>query len=217
MNFRSALFLVFFGISLLTHAQTTTFYKDAGLTKMCSEKKAKFKRVEFTDDEGTKIIQVLNIKSECLVKEEKYKNDLPAGVWWDYDEDCNFVLERDFNKLVYSDSLLPIYGNKEVELPEDFVMAQYGDSPTGVLTYISHNFVYPKEARKQGISGKIYLQILIKETGEVEVVSIIKSAHPLLDLNAWMVLENMPNWTPATIGGKPVQSIYIIPMNLQLG
>ncbi len=62
---------------------------------------------------------------------------------------------------------------------------------------------YPQEVYKQGIEGKVLINIIINDSGTVDSVSIAKGLHPVLDSNV-IVAARQFVFTPAIADGKPV-------------
>lgn len=69
---------------------------------------------------------------------------------------------------------------------------------------------YPKNAKKNKVSGTVYVQFVINENGEIENVQIPSSVDPALDREAIRVVKSMPNWIPGKIRGKPVKSLQTL-------
>jgi protein TonB len=87
---------------------------------------------------------------------------------------------------------------------------------TAMYEYLAENMHYPLEARAKGIEGKVYVQFVISKTGDIEDVEIIKGVHDLIDKQAFIVVRDMPDWTPGKHEGKPVRVRYTIPINFTL-
>lgn len=66
--------------------------------------------------------------------------------------------------------------------------------------------IYPKLALVAQIQGTVVLKALISANGDVQNITVMRSAHPLLNQSA---AEAVGNWKykPATLRGKPV-SVY---------
>ncbi|MDX5436701.1 MAG: energy transducer TonB, partial [Pontibacter sp.] len=69
----------------------------------------------------------------------------------------------------------------------------------------------------QNLEGLMVTQFRITATGEVEKPSILKSLHPLLDLEVLRMVNGMPAWKPATQNGKPVSMLYTLPIRIRNG
>lgn len=86
----------------------------------------------------------------------------------------------------------------------------------GVKKYLAKNLKYPVSALRAGIEGKVYIQFVISETGEITNVTVKKSADPILDDEAVRIVKAMPKWNPGTIDGKPVNSVFSLPITFRL-
>ncbi|MCB9189986.1 MAG: energy transducer TonB [Flavobacteriales bacterium] len=98
-----------------------------------------------------------------------------------------------------------------VEVPPEF--------PGGMAKmyeYLGSSIIYPKKAAKKNITGKVYVQFVVTQTGEITEVEILKGAHPLLDEESIRVISAMPNWKPGEQRGKKVRVRYTIPINYTL-
>ena len=73
--------------------------------------------------------------------------------------------------------------------------------------YLIEHTKYPKNARKNKISGTVNVLFVIDENGEIGDVLVSNSVDPTLDKEAIRVVKNMPNWIPGKIHGKPVKSV----------
>jgi TonB family protein len=77
--------------------------------------------------------------------------------------------------------------------------------------------VYPKEALKEGIEGKVLLKVAIDEKGMVTAVEIQEEVpdHPELGKAATEAVEQW-RFVPGEIKGKPVASEVLIPVQFKL-
>ncbi len=65
---------------------------------------------------------------------------------------------------------------------------------------------YPQEAVENGIQGKVTVYFEVNRKGQVKNVKVLKSVDPLLDAEAVRVVAASPDWKPARLGGKKVDS-----------
>lgn len=77
-----------------------------------------------------------------------------------------------------------------------------GDSK--LLEFINNNRVYPAEAYRRGIQGRVKCQFVVNPDGSISNVSLLRSVHTLLDNEAIRILNMMPNWTPGRVNGVAV-------------
>ncbi len=75
--------------------------------------------------------------------------------------------------------------------------------------------IYPEEARKQGISGEVFLSVRSNELGNIVEVKVVKSPHELLSKAS---VEAVKQWKyePMLIKGKPMPIIFTVTMTFKL-
>ena len=78
------------------------------------------------------------------------------------------------------------------------------------------NMKYPVEAMNKKEQGKVIVQFIVSENGEVSDPKIIRSVSPALDKEACRVVLAMPKWTPGKLKGKPVAVRYMLPISFRL-
>ena len=82
--------------------------------------------------------------------------------------------------------------------------------------YIAENLVYPKEAAKSGIQGRVFVQFIVDSEGFVKDVKVIRGVHELLDAEALKIVESSPKWIPGTQRGKAVNVQFTFPISFTL-
>jgi protein TonB len=87
----------------------------------------------------------------------------------------------------------------------------------GLRRYIASHIKYPPIAIERGIEGLVYIKFCITSKGDVEKVSVIQGADPILDKEALRVIRSLPKWTPGEQRGKKVNVWYTVPINFDLG
>lgn len=85
-----------------------------------------------------------------------------------------------------------------------------------LLRFISRNTGYPEIAKNAGISGRVFVQFVISENGQVTDVKIARGADHHLDVEAMRVVKMLPAWKPGTQRGQAVPVVYIVPINFIL-
>ncbi|RAW02688.1 energy transducer TonB [Pseudochryseolinea flava] len=95
-------------------------------------------------------------------------------------------------------------------------MPEYPGGQSKMLEFLSQNISYPKESRKKGEVGMVYVGFVITETGEITSVRTIKGVSTLLDAEAERVIKLMPTWKPGYQDGVPVKVKYVCPINFKL-
>ena len=111
---------------------------------------------------------------------------------------------------------------EEEEEPEAFVIVE--DMPTfgkgGIdefrINHVQKNMKYPDAAAENNIQGRVYINFVVNEKGEVCNVKVVRGVDPLLDKEAVRVVSSSPKWKPGKQRGKPVRVQYTIPIIFML-
>lgn len=82
--------------------------------------------------------------------------------------------------------------------------------------FISKNIRYPMTAHKAGIQGRVAVRFLVRETGVLDSISIVRKSDPLLDKEALRLVKSMPKWIPGKKGGKAADTYFTIPIVFKL-
>lgn len=82
--------------------------------------------------------------------------------------------------------------------------------------FLIKNLVYPQEAWKKGIEGKVLVQFVVAKDGSIDNVNIIQKVHPLLDAEAVRVVKLMPKWMPGKKNGKAVRVRFTLPVTFRI-
>lgn len=91
-------------------------------------------------------------------------------------------------------------------------MPQFPGGEEKLFLFLS-NIKYPSEAKNNRISGRIYLSIIIKSTGEISDIKVLRGLGFGTEEESIRVLKLMPKWIPGIICNKPVKMRYNIPIN----
>lgn len=81
--------------------------------------------------------------------------------------------------------------------------------------YISDNFVYPEEAEKRSVNGKMEVEFTVEKSGDITYVGILKGLDYSIDEEVLRLLKAMPRWTPATKNGVPVRYKVSMPITIR--
>ena len=82
--------------------------------------------------------------------------------------------------------------------------------------FISKNTQYPAEAQLNGIQGRVEVNFLVTDEGDIKAPTISNSVDPLLDAEALRVILSMPKWKPGKQRGKPVNVVMKLPISFKI-
>ena len=115
-----------------------------------------------------------------------------------------------------SDVTAPADTTKNVVCDVTETMPQFPGGQGVMMKYLAANIKYPASAVKAKKQGRVIVSFVIQKDGSVTNARIVRSVDPELDAEALRIVKAMPNWTPGTQDGKPVNVNYTIPIVFSL-
>lgn len=91
-------------------------------------------------------------------------------------------------------------------------MPVYRGGEKALRDYISRNIVYPEEAKKAGIQGRVIARFRVGNDGRISMVSVLKGVDPLLDAETIRVVNTLAFEEPGFKGDRPVPVWYLLPV-----
>lgn len=103
------------------------------------------------------------------------------------------------------------------EEPEEdfFVVVEKMPELIGGLAELQRGIKYPEMARKAGIEGRVFVQFIVNERGEVENPRVIRGIGGGCDEEALKAIQNA-RFIPGLQRGRPVRVQYNLPIVFQL-
>jgi protein TonB len=87
--------------------------------------------------------------------------------------------------------------------------------PIGGYKQLQKNLIYPEFARKDGVAGKVVVEVIFNDEGQIEDMKVIESVSHDCDKEALRAIHSM-RWKPATQKGIPVPAVISIPISFTL-
>jgi TonB family protein len=87
-----------------------------------------------------------------------------------------------------------------------------GGGIEAVQKYVQEKLTYPLAAKDLKIQGKVMVQWIVNEKGEVTNVKIVRGVTKELDQEAFNIIDSMPDWKPGIKDGKPVKVQFTMPI-----
>lgn len=91
-------------------------------------------------------------------------------------------------------------------------MPKYPGGEKALRETIAKNIVYPESAKKNKVSGTVYLRFVVTKTGEVSHAEIMRGVHPDIDKEALRAINELERFEPGLQDEKPVDVYYMIPI-----
>ena len=130
--------------------------------------------------------------------------------------DINTSESRDYKVQLAKDGSDKNDRNENLYCDVAETMPQFPGGPKALLDYLSTNVVYPEEAYKKGVQGRVIVSFIVEKDGSITEAAVRRSIDPLLDDEALRVINAMPRWTPGTQNNKPVRVKYTVPVSFKL-
>ena len=84
--------------------------------------------------------------------------------------------------------------------------------------WIREHLVYPEEAKKVGLEGRVYVSVTIDEKGKLVNPAVYRSTNKIFEEEALRVISSAPDkWKPGlNAKGEPMALSLLIPVNFNL-
>ena len=100
--------------------------------------------------------------------------------------------------------------------PEPDQFPSYPGGIQGLYKDIMNKLDYPRNAIKEGISGRVVVRFVVEKDGTVDKVQVVKSVDKLLDQEAVWLVKHLRPWVPGYKNDKPVSVDYNLPVSFTL-
>lgn len=95
-------------------------------------------------------------------------------------------------------------------------MPSFKGGHRALYQYITEHLVYPDQAIKEGIEGKVFVGFTILADGSIGDAAILKGIGGDCDEEALRLVESMPVWDPGRQRGKSIDIKFRLPINFTL-
>ncbi len=82
--------------------------------------------------------------------------------------------------------------------------------------YIRKNLDYPRQAKRMGIEGKVFLTFIVDKDGSITDVSLARGIGGGCDEEAIRILKESPKWNPGKQRGRAVRQKMTFPIIFKL-
>jgi len=112
-----------------------------------------------------------------------------------------------------SDPVIPVETKPFIRVEE---MPEFPGGLPALLKFVGENLIYPPEAEKNNIQGRVTLKFVVNPDGSVGTIEIIRGVDPLLDTEAVRVVKTLPKFKPGRQRGIPVPVWFSLPVFFQI-
>jgi len=95
-------------------------------------------------------------------------------------------------------------------------MPEYEGGIPKFYAYVGANLEYPKQARREGVEGKVMVQFVVSKNGDIKEGTILRGIGAGCDNAALDIINNSKGWTPGEYQNKPVDVQMVLPITFKL-
>jgi periplasmic protein TonB len=134
------------------------------------------------------------------------------------EQDITVDMDAEANTTEVNHVTAPVRIEVEEEDPNTvFTIVEESASPNGGINafnlFIARNVVYPPQARRMGVEGKVFVEFVVERDGSITSVRTLKGIGAGCDEEAVRVIKLAPKWSPAKQRGKAVRQKMVLPIN----
>ena len=95
-------------------------------------------------------------------------------------------------------------------------MPQFPGGEVALMRYLQSEIKYPPTAAANNIMGRVIVQFVVEENGEIGEVKVLRSIDEELDAEAVRVVKSLPKFNPGRQDGKAVAVWYTLPISFKI-
>ena len=95
-------------------------------------------------------------------------------------------------------------------------MPMFPGGEMALMKYLQSHINYPPEAAKNNIGGRVIVQFIVDETGQVGEVKVLRHVSEEIDAEAVRVVKTLPKFEPGRQDGEAVSVWYTLPISFKL-
>ena len=107
--------------------------------------------------------------------------------------------------------------NMEEEIYETVdVLPEFPGGMAAMMSWLGQNIVYPEEALKNNIQGRVLIKFVVEKDGSIGECTIVRGVDKMLDEESLRVVSAMPKWKPGMNNGEVVRCFFTLPITFKL-
>lgn len=178
----------------------------------------------------SKLTKLKQLQPEHIKSIDIWKGDLAVERYGERGSEGVIVVKTNLDADSYNTTMKALGMNPEnpanltpqtetgEDKPEDdfFVVVEEMPELIGGLESIQQEISYPEMAHRAGIEGRVYIQFVVTEQGDVDDARVIRGIGGGADEEALRVVRQA-KFSPGMQRGKPVRVQYSLPILFKLG
>jgi len=104
------------------------------------------------------------------------------------------------------------YSKNDTLLLAASMRPEFKGGMVAMLNYLRGSIHYPNSALQSKVQGAVFVQFVVRKTGKVSNVRVLRGIDGECDAEAVRVIKSMPDWIPGRNNGEAVSVMYQIPI-----
>lgn len=96
------------------------------------------------------------------------------------------------------------------------IVAEFPGGKQELYKFILERLVVESDDFEGNIRTKMHLKFTVEKSGKLKDFVVLKSISNVIDEKIIEIFKQMPDWTPAFKNGNPIESIYTMPIQIEL-
>jgi protein TonB len=96
------------------------------------------------------------------------------------------------------------------------IFPKFGNGTADMVKFLSSKLRYPSRAKREHISGTVYVEFVVNKKGEVVNPKVIRGIARDCDQEALRVVSLMKDWAPGSQNGMSVNVRMVLPITFRL-
>jgi protein TonB len=176
--------------------------------------------LEFNDSLGLSTVQngegMVQGRLDFMVEHGKVVNGLRDSVWTVFYDNGKVYCYESWRLGLLIDGISYDLGGKEYYYHHVLVLPEPIGGYQEFYGQASKKIIYPKDAQRRSIEGKVLVEVLVGKDGSVQSPRIVRGIGFGCDEEALKAVTASAAWTPAIRRGQPVNYRMNIPIVFKL-
>lgn len=116
---------------------------------------------------------------------------------------------------VYAQSVTDSISNTSDTTKVVITQPEFKGGSQNLSKYITENFVYPADAKRRSVDGKVEIEFTVEKSGDLSYIGVVKGLDHSVDEAIVELFKAMPRWTPGTKNGTPIRFKLRMPLTIR--
>jgi TonB family protein len=203
--------------------QSDLEFQDGKLTT--DQKSPRLKIINYWDSLGNQIVKDGSGRCDCNmdpfadvpeIESGEVHGSMQEGTWVGASPNGKLTFREIYHGGILISGISACDG-ENFEYVERKISAKPKNEMIGFYKQLGERMEYPRNARRFGIEGIVYVEFVILEDGSLADVKVVAGFDQECDAAAIRAVKSSPKWEPGREMGRKVKQRYTLPIIFKLG